>query len=204
MRRLIAAMIAGIAAVALIVTPATAQGPEYPESEGWVYLKDPFVIPAGYACDEAVEVRFVGHIRQTVDGVPLTEQPQPGDVVVIESPDMVMRVTNIRSGDTVRREVTGTWYDTVRASGRDIRRKGVGQNPYFGPGVIGILWSSGRQYYTIYDFASPDASLELTETSGRTIELCNRVEARPVPGKAPEPSANARSNRAVGNLVRER
>lgn len=140
-------------------------------------------------------MRAVGHERSTINGKKLSEYPddyvpQPGDRLVGESPDEVITVTNTKNHRSVTKEITGTFYDTVAPNGNDLHSKGIGKNVYFAPGVKGILWADGVQKFTVTNFKEPTFSLDIYKTRGKTVDLCKKVGAKAVWGKAlPEPPA---------------
>lgn len=191
----------GLAAIVAALSTGTAlagcpdRPADYPESKGWSAVDDTVTVPAGSACDVEVKMRFRGHERRLLNGVPVDEKTRPpraGDVTVTQSPDLVVRLTNTSTGRTINRAVTGSFTDRVLPNGKDLSTVGRGKNVFFAPGVRGILWADGVQKLSVRNFQQADFSITVTETKGRTVELCTRLGARPVEGK-PLPAASAPS-----------
>jgi hypothetical protein len=189
----IAALSAGTASAARPPTPVE-DDPRFPTSEGYYWIADEFPLPAGTACSGEVRMTFLGHGRDFINGeiTPPEEFPDPvvGMRHVAESPDLVVTVTNVATNRSVTKLVDGVFRDRVVDFGKDgvldLRSKGIGNNVFFGAGVKGIIYASGKQKFTVDDFLG-ESVLHLNKTQGKTVELCRKIGLGAVPGSNPEP-----------------
>jgi hypothetical protein len=202
MKRLLTSVGLGVGVTLLGAGTAFAGCPQmdYPTEEGWYAVDETFTIAAGDACDVAVEFHVVGHQRDTINGqvVDLEEwyaenEPEVGDRHVGRAPDEQMTLTNLATKKSVHKDISGTFYDRVVDFGRDgvldVRTRAVGANVFFGPGIKGIVWADGVQKVNTYDFfGETGGEQDIVKTKGKTVELCKRVGARAVEGRAPAPT----------------
>ena len=189
----IAALSAGTASAAHPPTPVE-DDPRYPPSQGYYWISDQLPLPAGTACSGEVRMTFLGHGREFINGEITAPEDFPDPVVgmrhVAQSPDLIVTVTNVATNRSVTKLVDGEFRDRVvdldKDGVLDLRSRGIGNNVFFGAGVKGIVYASGKQKFTVEDFLGENV-LHLDKTQGKTVELCRRIGLRAVPGSNPEP-----------------
>jgi hypothetical protein len=166
---------AALALTAVSVSPAAASE-KYPKKDGWQYENVSVEVPAGYACDKAVQYTQKGHYK-------IIEKSSTRSITKAAA-DYRMKLENVATGKTIKRDISGDFDDRYIHGGRDIKTYATGKNVYFGLGVTGILWADGKQKVYFNDYADPALSLIVVDsTKGRTQELCRQVGLRAVPGK---------------------
>jgi hypothetical protein len=160
---------------AVSVLPAAASE-KYPTKDGWHYEVHVVDVPAGSACTKAVKYTEKGHFKIIRKSSTRT--------IFKAAADYRMKLENVATGKTIKRDISGDFDDRLIHGRRDIKTYATGKNVFFGLGVTGILWADGRQKVYFYDFKDPIlSSIVVDSTKGRTLELCRKVGLRAVPGK---------------------
>jgi hypothetical protein len=147
----------------------------------WHYIKDSFTIPAGAACKVAVKVTVKGYERD-----PYTVTKHGVKYTALESKHESIKVTNTVNHRTVSKDISGDLL--VRdLPGDDVSIYGTGNNVWFGKGVTGIVWTTGKQVVYVDHDQHPNQILDIARVHGKYVDLCTKVGTRGVPGKNPPP-----------------
>ena len=187
---------AAMALAAVAAVPAQADdGATAKTKDGYVYVDETVALPAGYACSDAVELRFTGHAKSI--------EKSETHFVELSASDFRVTVTNVATQKSVRRNVSGDFDERLINDGKDLKIAATGKNLYFGLGVTGLLWMDHKQTLVVYDVGTPDELINVVRSKGRTEQLCQAVGLRAVAGQnLPQPpdaaSSAKRSARSFG------
>jgi hypothetical protein len=144
-KRFFSTAVLGLAATALSVTPAMAAPPE------------PIEITAETGgCDFPVLNEVTGKTKAI---------EHAGDTKFI-SPNQRVTLTNTDTGESVSYVITGVARFTETDTGLTIRF--TGHNLLFGPGIEGILYTSGTQTVVVDE----EGVNTLTESHGKVVNIC--------------------------------
>jgi hypothetical protein len=147
-KRFFSAAVLGLAATALSVTPAMAAPPNPVE-------EDPFEIPG---CEFPVQLELTGKIKDIF---------HKGFATFI-APNLRATLTNTDTGESVSYVITGVIHETPTDSGGFIDRF-TGHNLVFGPGIEGILFTTGTQTFVVDEVGTST----LTQSHGKVVNVCD-------------------------------
>jgi len=139
---------AGPRCVHPVVTPSLAAPPE-PAYDSFV-LED--------VCGFPIQVEVTGKVKVI----------EHGDRLITLAPGQRAPLTNEITGETIRINLAGAFHEEVQPNG-DLIGKGTGHNVFAGPGVEGLLYTTGNVSYT--DSASTGA-IEIRAQRGKIAVLC--------------------------------
>ena len=144
-KRLFGTAVLGLAATALSGTPAMAAPP------------DPIQITAVTpGCDFPVLNEVTGK----------TKSISHAGYTTIISPNQRVTLTNTETGESASFVITGVARITETATGLTIRL--TGRNLFFGPGLEGILYTTGTQTFVVDE----EGTNTLTESHGKVLNVC--------------------------------
>jgi hypothetical protein len=145
-KRSFSTAVLGLAATALSVTPAMAAPPEPVPTE-------PFEIPG---CEFPVQLNGSGSIKSI---------PHNGSSTNI-APNLRATLTNTETGESVSYVTTGVLHETPTDAG--VIDRYTGHNLVWGPGIEGILFTTGTQTFVIDEAGT----ITLTESHGKVVNVC--------------------------------
>ena len=145
-KRFFSAAVLGLAATALSVTPAMAEPP------GPIEITE--VIPG---CEFPVLNELTGKTKAI---------EQAGYTKFI-SPNQRVTLTNTVTGESVSLVITGVARITETDTGLTYRLTGL--NLFFGPGLEGILYTTGTQTFVVDE----EGTNTLTESHGKVVNVCD-------------------------------
>lgn len=148
MKDLLAAGALGVVASCLLSAPASASPPE--SAAGAFEIS---------YCGFPVQFRVTGKSKVI----------EHGDQLITIGPAQKGTFINTAAGKSVSLNLSGTFHETVLADG-DLVGKATGHNLFAGPGVEGLLYTTGKVSYRV-DAAS--GSLTITEPSAKTVNVCD-------------------------------
>jgi hypothetical protein len=112
------------------------------------------------------------------------------EYTALEAKHESVRVTNTVNHKTVRRDISGDLL--VRdLPGDDVVLYGKGNNLWFGKGVTGIIWTTGKQVVYVDHDQQPNQTLNIARVHGAYVDLCRKVGSVGVPGKNQPPPPEA-------------
>lgn len=153
MKRRFSTAALAIAASVMSVVPAVAAPPETLPGE-------PFL---DETCGFPIEVVVTGKMKVI----------EHGDRTIYIAPQQKVTLTNPVTGETATYVITGSFHDRVQADG-SIITMAVGKNVLFGPGIEGLLLTTGRVVVTTTNPEDPDNFvLTINSARGRVINLCD-------------------------------
>jgi hypothetical protein len=148
----------------------------------WHDAYNSFVIPAGDACKATVTVTIRGLERDpyqvTRHGTTYTVLESKHETITVYNQENHRKVTKQNSGDFL-----------VLDKGNDAVLYGKGNNTFFGAGVTGIVWTSGRQVAYVQNAQQPNQVLDIVQVHGKYVDLCRKVGSQGVEGKNPPATA---------------
>jgi len=154
--RVVTTAILSVAATALTFAPAAAAPPGPVDSE-------PVAIEG--ACDFTVESVLTGKFKII----------EHGDTSIYVAPNQKITLTNPENGKTATYVITGSFHDEVQPDG-SIVSKAVGKNLLWGPGVQGLLLTTGNVTVIVTGPYSEDYMLSLQSSRGSIVDVCDVLE----------------------------